>query len=238
MAEDEKREPRLVSRRQFLFGASAVVVGSAVIGGFRPVTAFASGSSTSAVLMPAQDLLAQGVSFSVAPSVAYLVVDPLKCAGCMSCMMACSSAHEKKASLSASRIQIVQTPLTAYPLDLDVYQCRQCTEPLCVDNCPTGACHLDAANGNVRVIDQQKCVGCQTCLRLCPHPAHRTVWNAETKKATKCDLCVDAPYLGQQGGPSGKQACVMACPMGALAMVTQVPNQTDDTGYRVNLRKA
>jgi protein NrfC len=90
----------------------------------------------------------------------------------------------------------------------------------------------------VRVIDQQKCVGCQTCLRLCPHPAHRTVWNAETKKATKCDLCSDAPYLGQEGGPGGKQACVMACPMGALAVVTQVPNQTDDTGYRVNLRKA
>lgn len=237
MVEDERRERRLVSRRRFLFGASAVVVGTAVFGGYKPVAALASGSTTNTIRMPVQDLLAEGVRFSVAPSIAYLVVDPEKCAGCTSCMLACSMAHEKKASLSTSRIQIVQTPLAAFPSDLDIYQCRQCTEPLCVDNCPTGACHLDAANGNLRVIDQDKCIGCQTCLHLCPHPAHRTVWNAETKKATKCDLCSDAPYLGQPGGPGGKQACVLACPMGALAVVTDVPSQRDDTGYRVNMRK-
>lgn len=234
--EEEKKEPRLVSRRQFLFGASAFIAATAVVG-FKPVTALASESASSTIPMPVQSLLAEGVRFSVAPSMAYLVVDPEKCAGCMSCMLACSMVHEKKASISTSRIQIVQTPLVAFPADLDIYQCRQCTEPLCVDNCPTGACHLDAANGNVRVIDQDKCIGCQTCLNLCPHPAHRAVWNAETKKATKCDLCIDAPYLGQKGGLDGKQACVLACPMGALAVVTEVPSQKDDTGYRVNMRK-
>jgi protein NrfC len=109
-------------------------------------------------------------------------------------------------------------------------------DPLCVTNCPVGAASVDSANGNVRVIDQTKCIGCQTCLRMCPHPAHRTIWDADINKSSKCDLCADAKYLGDKGGPDGKQACVMSCPMGALAVVTAVPNQTDDSGYVVNLR--
>ena len=244
MAEEEKREPRVVSRRQFLVGASAAMAGGALASVVvAPPTVEANGSAASAVhtlsesaaMAPAT--LERQLAPTTAASAAYLVVDPLKCSGCTSCMLACSMVHDKKASLSASRIQISQTPLTAFPLDVDVHQCRQCTDPLCVQNCPTGACQVDVANGNVRTIDQSKCIGCQTCLTSCPQVPHRTVWNAETNKSVKCDLCADAPYLGQQGGPGGKQACVMACPMGALSVVTETPNQRDLEGYVVNLRK-
>ncbi len=244
MAEEEKKEPRRVSRRGFL-GRAGLFVGGAV-GGAVAATPFASAPTKAAAatvevpvvkIVEKPVVVVEQVRSTVAPSTAYLVVDTKKCAGCTSCMLACSMVHEKKASLSASRIQIVQTPLAPFPFDLNVYQCRQCTDPLCVENCPTGACRVDAANGNTRVIDQSKCIGCQTCLRMCPHPPHRTVWNSETGKAAKCDLCADAPYLGEQGGPEGKQACVMACPMGALAVVTKVPDQTDDVGYEVNLRQ-
>lgn len=246
-AEEEKNEPRLVSRRAFLRG-TGVVVGGAVVVAAVPTVAATSAEASAVVPSPATlpagappaavpAAPAAAPSAPAAPSVAYLVVDPKKCAGCTSCMMACSMVHEKKASLSTSRIQVTQSALAAFPNDLDISQCRQCTDPLCVDNCPTGACHVDTENGNVRVIDQSKCIGCQTCLRMCPHPAHRAIWNAENMRATKCDLCLDAPYLGQQGGPDGKQACVLACPMDALSVVKVVPDQTDDLGYRVNLRK-
>ena len=242
LSEEEKMEPRRISRRGFLSGAGLVVGGavSGVVGSglFVPVKKAVAqpldAPAEPVVQEPA--IVEKQVPFSAAPSAAYLVVDPKKCAGCTSCMLACSMVHDKKASLSASRIQIVQTALAPFPFDLDMYQCRQCTHPICVENCPTGACHVDAANGNVRMIDQSKCIGCQTCLRMCPHPPHRSIWNGEVGRATKCDLCADAPYLGEKGGPDGTQACVKACPMGALSVVTSVPNQTDDAGYVVNLR--
>ena len=39
--------------------------------------------------------------------------------------------------------------------------CRHCREPLCVKGCITGALTVD--NGIIEV-DQDKCVGCYTCL--------------------------------------------------------------------------
>jgi Fe-S-cluster-containing dehydrogenase component len=106
---------------------------------------------------------------------------------------------------------------------------------MCVENCPTGACHIDKANGNVRMTDAAKCVGCGTCLNSCPHSPHRTIWNPTANKATKCDLCANAPYFSKKGGPSGNQACVTTCPMGALKLVAELPSQTDISGYDINL---
>ena len=76
-------------------------------------------------------------------------VDTKKCAGCTTCMMTCSMVHYGKSSLSTSRIQIVQTALAPFPLDLDIYQCRQCTDPLCVTNCPVGAAKLDVVVADI-----------------------------------------------------------------------------------------
>ena len=41
----------------------------------------------------------------------YILVDPKKCQGCKSCMMACSIAHEGVVNLSLSRIQVIQNSL-------------------------------------------------------------------------------------------------------------------------------
>jgi protein NrfC len=225
MSEKEKKEAKQISRRRFLKGGGIVVGGAAA-------TATIAGWPR---LVRGDD--EKSCKCDYPASQAYLVVDSMKCAGCLTCMLTCSMVHDKKASLSSSRIQIFQTPLLPFPEDLMVYQCRQCTDPLCVENCPAGACKIDGAHGNVRVVDQSKCIGCGTCLEMCPHPAHRTIWDGEKKKATKCDLCADAPYFSKPGGSGPQQACVLACPMGALSVVTQTPDQTDDTGYDVNLRK-
>ncbi len=165
----------------------------------------------------------------------YLVYDSRHCAGCLQCMLTCSLVHNGESSLSLSRIQVIKSVLTAYPEDIQVHVCRQCPEPLCVQNCPTGACHVSADNGNVRMIDAKKCVGCQTCLQSCPHTPHRTVWNPAANKATKCDLCVDTPYFHKKGGPSGAQACVSTCPAGALKFVAELPSQIDNGGYDMNI---
>jgi protein NrfC len=227
MAESDKAEGKRtkVLRREFLAGSGAAIAAGA-LGVCVP-------ESTAAVLTQT----ASAAKVSYAASTGYLVYDSRLCLGCQSCMFACSMTHEGEANPSLSRIQIIRDApsFTKYPYDIVMSTCRQCVSPLCVQNCPTGACHVDEANGNVRMIDQSKCIGCRRCINSCPQRPHRTVWNPVKKKSTKCDLCADAPYWSEKGGPVGKQACVETCPVKALKLVKEAPSQMDVAGYDVNL---
>lgn len=171
-------------------------------------------------------------------STGYLLVDTKKCQGCVSCMLACSLVHEGVENLSLARIQVVQNSFAKWPTDLNIGQCRQCESPACVEACPIGALHIEARFGNVRMIDQKKCVGCGSCLQACPFQPKRTIMNPAMKKALKCDLCAGARYHWDKvgGGPDGKQACVSVCPIGAIRFTRDLPAQKGDTGYDVNLR--
>lgn len=227
MADFEKAEGKRkgVPRRDFLVSGAAMTAGA---------LAAASGSAA-ATLAPAPQ---QKVTYEA--SKGYLVYDSRLCVGCQSCMFACSTTHEGEANPSLSRIQIVRDApsFTKYPNDVVLSVCRQCVSPLCVQNCPTGACHVDASKGHIRRIDQAKCIGCQRCIQSCPQRPHRTVWNPVKKKSTKCDLCADAPYWSQKGGPDGKQACVETCVAKAIKLVAEAPPQQDINGYDINLAPA
>jgi protein NrfC len=211
----DRSEKKKFSRRDFVVGGGTAIAGGALTA-LTPATAIA---------LPEKYPLSKG----------YLVYDSRRCAGCLSCMLACSLVHEGAASTSLSRIQVSRAVLVRYPYDIQIAVCRQCPEPLCVANCPTGSCHVSAKNGNVRMIDTAKCIGCGTCLKACPHTPHRTIWNPATKKSAKCNLCAEAPYFSKKGGPSGSQACVATSPMGALKLVAELPSQADISGYDVNL---
>lgn len=227
MAEPRKAggKKKSVLRRDFLVGSGTAIAAGALVAGApgSVATVFAQTAKSAQVTYPA--------------STGYLVYDSRLCLGCQSCMFACSVTHEGEASPSLSRIQIIRDApsFTKYPYDITMSICRQCVSPLCVQNCPTGACHVDADNGNVRMIDQSKCIGCRGCINACPQRPHRTVWNPVKRKSTKCDLCANAPYWSQKGGPAGKQACVETCPAKALKLVAEAPSQMDITGYDVNL---
>lgn len=216
MAESKDSEKK-IARREFLTGSGAVIAAGAL-----------------GVCAPQP---AEGASVAYLPSTGYIVYDSRLCLGCQSCMFACSLTHEGEANPALSRIQIIRDApsFTKYPYDIVMSVCRQCVSPLCVQNCPTGACHVDEANGNVRRIDQSKCIGCQRCITACPQRPHRTVWNPVKMKSTKCDLCIDAPFWGKKGGPSGTQACIETCTAKALKLVKEAPSQTDVSGYDVNL---
>ncbi len=166
----------------------------------------------------------------------YLLVDSRKCQGCQSCMMVCSLVHEGEANLSLARIQVMQNILRNWPDDIKIVLCRQCVDPQCVEACPTGALFIDTAHGNTRVIDESQCIGCQQCIDACPFTPSRIIWNHETEKAVKCDLCINTPYWGETGGPDGKQACVEICPQRAIKFTGEVPEQAGEAGYEVNLR--
>ena len=222
MAESKEAADRKKSilRRDFLFSSGVAIAAGAL-----------------AVPPSVADTLTQTATRPYAASTGYLVYDSRLCLGCQSCMYACSMTHEGVASPSLSRIQIIKDApsFTKYPYDVAMGVCRQCVTPLCVHNCPTGACHVDEAHGNVRMIDQAKCIGCQRCIAACPQRPHRPVWNLAKHKSAKCDLCADAPFWSQLGGPAGRQACVETCAVKALKLVTEIPSQEDIAGYDVNL---
>ena len=94
---DEKRG---LSRRDFLRLTGSAAIGVGVVGYGLP-----------------RLVTAEGVAV-IPVSKGYLLVDTKKCAGCMSCMLACSLVHEGKENLSLSRIQVIQNPFGGFPDDL------------------------------------------------------------------------------------------------------------------------
>ena len=217
---EENAAKKKYSRRDFLAAGGVAVAAPAII------TAATSSTADAAQIAGAAIPRSQG----------YIVFDSKKCIGCTTCMLNCSLTHYGVQNLSLARIQIIQDSWGKFPNDLAINPCRQCVEPVCVRHCPTGAAHADTANGNVRVIDEQKCVGCRTCIKMCPQQPRRTVWNHQTNKSSKCDLCINTPHWNEKGGPGGKQACIETCPVRALKFVAEAPNQEETNGYQVNLR--
>jgi len=168
----------------------------------------------------------------------YILVDPKKCQGCKSCMMACSIAHEGVVNLSLSRIQVIQNSFEKWPDDQKIEQCRQCANPRCVKVCPEGALSINSEFGNIRMVDEQKCIGCKSCIEACPYTPGRAIWNFEGQYSQICDLCANTPYHWDEagGGPDGKQACVEFCPVKAVQFTKELPSQIGNSGYKVNLR--
>ncbi len=161
----------------------------------------------------------------------YLIVDEKKCAGCCSCMLACSLVHEGKSSLSLSRIQILDDAFGSYPTDITIAMCGQCDKPECYLACPLKdeALCIDEETG-VRFINENKCDGCGLCIKACPLRPSRIVFDRDRKTAIKCDLCQNTPYWDGRS----KQACVEVCPANAIKF-----SATKPVGYpahRVNLR--
>lgn len=205
-----------MTRRHFLGVLGGVGIG-----------AILAGTGVAAFLLP-EDVYAFEVSDG------YLLVDTKKCVGCETCMLVCSLAHSGHVNKSLARIQIAKNPLGCYPNDIAQNQCRQCADPGCVKACPTGAMHVDPETG-MRVVSEEKCIGCESCVEGCLFTPSRVQWNFEERHAQKCDLCKNTPYWSQEGGPEGMQACVSMCPVSAIAFTKELPEQ-DDSGYLVNLR--
>ena len=80
--------------------------------------------------------------------------------------------------------------------------CRHCEDPICIKSCISGA--LTKTNGVV-TIDQNKCIGCFTCILVCPYGA---VSASNDHAVQKCELCIN--------NSCGTPACVKGCPNKAI----------------------
>jgi protein NrfC len=213
-----KSEIRGLSRRGFLKLSKNVAVGVGAAG-----------------IMPGPIWL-DNTTAAFPVSEGYLLVDIKKCQGCISCMLSCSLVHEGTENLSNSRIQVMQNSFQKWPDDLTIEQCRQCVDPACVKACPEKALKVDTKHGNVRIVDKEKCIGCMSCVKACPYAPSRAIWDFREDHAQKCDLCINAPFWKEKGGPDGKQACIEVCPVAAIKFTKDIPEQKGEKGYKVNLR--
>jgi carbon-monoxide dehydrogenase iron sulfur subunit len=89
-------------------------------------------------------------------------------------------------------------------------RCQQCDDAPCVQACLTGALSRDPESRLVNV-DEDKCIGCWTCLLVCPLGAIKP--DIEQRRVFKCDLC-----QGEE-----VPVCVANCPNEALVYV-EVPD--------------
>lgn len=129
---------------------------------------------------------------------------PEKCSGCRTCMVVCSLAHGNQCGPSKARIKVRQ--ISADLFRTAITTCKQCENPMCLTACQTrgaGALHVDETTG-ARVIDQDLCVGCQSCMQACPqYPDAPIYYDEEAGTCFKCDLC------------GGDPQCLKFCPMSA-----------------------
>jgi Fe-S-cluster-containing hydrogenase component 2 len=120
-----------------------------------------------------------------------------------------------------------------------IYTCRTCTDQRCIDPCAYDSIRFNAEKKEV-MINEATCTGCSACAQACPYgaidmievesdaPMFKKDFKARLEKrnalqfgpgtprvararriANKCDHCI----------AYGDQACVSACPTGALIEV-------------------
>ena len=139
-----------------------------------------------------------------------------KCLACRSCELACAAAHAPRHSLLDAiqtgaiirpriHVEAIDEGGTLRRVRAIAIQCRHCEEPACALACISGGICKDEGTGDI-IVDLEKCVGCWSCIMVCPVGAIRR--NENRHQALKCDCCPDLET----------PACITACPTRALIL--------------------
>lgn len=137
------------------------------------------------------------------------------CIGCGLCIVYCTVQHSQSKDIVKAYKREYPRPLSRVYVDIArpfsaAIQCRHCDDPPCVSACLSGALQIDEDQNMVHH-DSEKCMGCWTCIMVCPYGA--VMMDLYLKVVVKCDLCHDLET------PS----CVASCPNGALAVIEVQP---------------
>ena len=133
-------------------------------------------------------------------------VDEKWCLGCHLCEYNCALANSgMKDMVKALKDKPVFARIRVEEKDNITYavSCRHCKDPICVKSCISGALSKDESGAVV--IDHDRCVGCLTCILVCPYGA---VSVGEGGVVQKCELCLK--------NSCGEPACVKGCPNRAI----------------------
>ena len=138
--------------------------------------------------------------------------DPDRCSGCMACVVACLDENDLKGG-GSFRSVVCQERIRDGQVRIGFMSlaCFHCGEAPCLAVCPRNAIYKNAESGLV-LVDANYCIGCRTCLQVCPFGAPRF---PEGSSMEKCHLCCDRLQHGMQ------PACVKICPTRALDFGSQ-----------------
>ena len=158
-----------------------------------------------------QPLSAQPLQFAMDSGLIHgesvLLINLETCTRCDECVRACADVHDGTPRFIREGVKFRNFSVPT--------ACYQCTDPVCMIGCPTGAITRPLGTREV-VIDKATCIGCGNCVRRCPWGNiqqvryHSPELGKEIELASKCDLCV-----GRKAGP----ACVQMCPHGAALRI-------------------
>ena len=160
-----------------------------------------------------------------------MAIDLTRCFGCHACSMACKIANNLPVDVMYNRVYTVgaetldcATGTFEKPvLEWLPMQCQHCANPACLQVCPTGATQKDENTGIVTV-DDELCIGCESCIKACPYEGVRTlipdepvyyldmaVGEADAPRhrggvVEKCTFCQNLLSRGET------PACMILCP--------------------------
>lgn len=123
--------------------------------------------------------------------------------------------HEKYEDINFNpKLDVIKTEKVSVPV-----QCRHCEDAPCAKACPNNA--IKRVKNGIK-IDEENCIGCKTCMVVCPFGAidlyslkevyDDRLYFKEKMIANKCDLCMDS-----EDGP----ACVRVCPTKAFKIIKE-----------------
>lgn len=147
------------------------------------------------------------------------------CTGCKACVAACKDVHNlpvgyklrhvvtgEAGSWEVDAVSGLLQPVGVFSYSVS-YACMHCSAPACLAQCRQHAISKDADTGIVW-IDQELCIGCGRCTKVCPWDAPVVVPRIDgSHTARKCDFCRDFLAAGEP------PACVAACAMRCLQVV-------------------
>lgn len=166
-----------------------------------------------------------------------MAIDLTRCFGCHACEVACKVANNNPMEVVYNKIYTVggigETEPVAYDTASGTYpncslsflpvNCQHCANPACLEVCPTGATMKDEETGVVYVDDEQ-CIGCESCISACPYEGVRTLVSGEPEwyqdavvgefdapkhpgnTVEKCTFCRNLTARGEV------PACMQLCP--------------------------
>jgi len=134
-------------------------------------------------------------------------IDNRKCIGCHACTVACKSEHDVPVGVNRTHVKYIETG--TYPdstREFSVHRCNQCEDSPCTTICPTTA--LFTRSDGIVDFDDDRCIGCKSCMQACPYDA--LYINPNTGTAAKCNYCA------HRIENSYEPACVIVCPVEAI----------------------
>ena len=161
-----------------------------------------------------------------------ILIDTSKCIACKGCQIACkqwnlldagtpeffvgTDGYQNPTDLSDHTYNLIEFRLTKKENDdPDWYpewlfrkkQCMHCTEAACLLSCPQET--IKRADNGFVYIDRSDCIGCGTCVAVCPFGIPKLSEEPASdgfKKSYKCWGCQDRIEKGVE------PACVKTCP--------------------------